>query len=182
MNAECLIPVNGLSAGKHGFSWRIGKEFFVGFDNSDVLDADVSIEVMVEKSGTYVGIDCQLDGYVTVLCDRCLEDLRLPIVKTVRLSVKFGAEPADSAAQDLTDDGREIVYLSDEESSMDMSQTIYDYCMLSLPLKRVHPEGQCNPDAVRFLCSELKSSEPEETTQGDDDNPFAALKGLFEKE
>ena len=56
-----------------------------------------------------------------------------------------------------------------------MTCVIYDFSCISIPVKRVHPDGLCNPDTVRFLNS--KAQEP----QKDDDNPFAALKELFEK-
>ena len=43
-----IIPLNGLPAGKTRFSWQAGKEFFAEFDNSDILDADLSVEAIVE--------------------------------------------------------------------------------------------------------------------------------------
>ena len=50
---------------------------------------------------------------------------------------------------------------------------------LSLPVQRVHPEGECNPDAVRYLSSE---DEQGEDSQGKDASlPFASLKDLMDK-
>ncbi len=181
MNEDFLIPLNGLSAGKRSFDWHIGKEFFVGFDNADILDADISAALTVEKSGSYIGIDCSLEGSLTVPCDRCLEKLDVPVSETVRLSVKFGNEPSGPSAPDVTEDGRELVYLSADEASMDMAQTIYDYSMLALPIQRVHPDGGCNPEVLKYLLSESGNGTLREESRKDaENNPFAALKGLFD--
>ena len=48
--------------------------------------------------------------------------------------------------------------------------------MSSLPLQRVHEEGECNPDAVKYL----EEQEVKEVSEEADKNPFAALTGLFD--
>ena len=35
-----------------------------------------------------------------------------------------------------------------------MSQIVYDYICLSLPLQRVHEEGECNPEVMARLSGE----------------------------
>ena len=181
MNEDFFVPLNGLSARKLGFQWHVGKEFFASFGDSDIVDADLSVDVTVEKSGNYIGVDCSLDGKLTVPCDRCLEDLDIPVSELVRLSVKFGDEPSDPSVAGMQEDEREVVYLPADEASMDMAQIIYDYSMLAIPLQRVHPEGECNPDAIRYLItgSDFEDrGDAEEQNPGN--NPFAALKGLFD--
>ena len=179
MNDEFLIPLNGLSAGKKRFDWHLGKEFFAGFDSTDIVDADLSVVATIEKSGSYIGVDCNIEGSLTVPCDRCLEDLEIPVDETALLSVKFGSEPVDQSAA-MSDGEREIVYLPEEEASMDLAQIIYDYSMLAIPLQHVHPEGGCNPEAMKYLLSEEGAAEVHETEVNSENNPFAALKGLFD--
>jgi uncharacterized metal-binding protein YceD (DUF177 family) len=61
------------------------------------------------------------------------------------------------------------------DTELDLSQAIYDYVCLSLPMQRLHADGECNPDTVRFLGQERSDEEAGETN-----SPFAALKGLFD--
>lgn len=176
MTDEFIIPLNGLKPGKTSFSWHAGTEFFRKFGNAEIVGADIDVKATVEKSGSYLGIDCELDGQLTVPCDRCLEDVTLPVSADAKLSVKFGEEPASSDETVVGEDEREVVYLPDDGSDMDMSQTIYDFAYLSLPMQRVHEEGRCNPDAVRYLHG---GSVPEKNEERDDTySPFAVLKGL----
>ena len=171
MNDNFVIPLNGLAAGENHFSWHAGREFFEAFENVEILDADLDVSVVVEKSGRYVGVDCEIDGAVTVACDRCLEDLRMPVSTDVMLSVKFGDEESSEEHQEGE---REIVFVPEGDAEMDMSQIIYDYVCLALPMQRHHDEGECNPEAVRYL----GGGEPVKVEE-DANNPFAALKELM---
>ena len=173
MNDRFIIPLNGLTAGENKFFWQAGKEFFDSFENSEILDAQLDIEVVVEKSGRYIGVDCGVSGKVVVECDRCLEELEMPVDLEVLLSVKFG----ESESSDENQDGeREVIFLPVDNTELDIKQVVYDYVCLSLPLQRVHEDGGCNQEALKYL------DRPEimEVSEEADKSPFAALKGLFD--
>ena len=173
MNDNFIIPLNGLTAGENMFFWHAGKEFFDSFENSEILDAQLDMEAKVEKSGRYIGVDCNVSGRVVVECDRCLEELVLPVDLEVKLSVKFG----DVDESDENQDGeREVIFLPVDNTELDMKQIVYDYVCISLPIQRVHEDGDCNPVALRYLEPQV-ASEPSEVEETN--NPFAALKGLF---
>ena len=173
MDNNFIIPLNGLAAGESRFSWHAGKEFFEAFENTEILAADLDIEVVAEKSGRYLGIDCEVDGKVVVECDRCLEDLDIPIETDIMLSVKYGSE---ENSEDHQEGEREVLFVPQDEAELDLSQIIYDYVCLSLPMQRVHEEGECNPDALKYYSA---GEDEVETEQEEQNNPFAALKGMF---
>ncbi len=172
MEDKFIIPLNGLAAGKNEFRWQAGKEFFEAFENTEILDAELDVTVIVEKSGRYFGVDCEIDGSVTVTCDRCLEDLELPVEADVMLSVKFGNE---EASEDHQEGEREIVFVPEGDAEFDMSQIIYDYVCLALPMQRHHEEGECDPETMKYL----SGGEQVEAEIAEQNNPFAALKGLI---
>ena len=171
MGENFIIPLDGLAAGRKEFFWQAGKEFLESFGNTEILDAELDIKVTAEKSGRYTGVDCFVEGSVTVECDRCLEDLVLPVDLEILLSVKFGDEESSDEHQEGE---REVIFLPEDNADMDISQIIYDYVCLALPMQRVHEDGECNPDAVRYL----SAGEPV-ATDTDENNPFASLKELF---
>ena len=156
MNA-IVIPLNGWAAGERKFHSHADLEFFQTFDNTEILDADVDVEIRVVKKERKVEAELHLSGTVTVPCDRCLEPLAVPVEANPSEVLK-----PESLAEDW-----------------DLSQAVYDYICLSLPLQRVHPEGECNPDTVRFLGHQEQGNEEAEAPAN---SPFAALKGLFDKE
>ena len=173
MNEKFIIPLNGLAAGKNEFFWHADKQFFESFDNDEIFDADLRIEVYVEKSGRYIGVDCDVTGEVTVECDRCLDMLDMPIDTHISLSVKFGEE---SASDDVREGEREVIFVPEDDVELDMSQIIYDYACLALPMQRTHDVGGCNPDAMKYY----GAPEGHDVFNEEEEmNPFAALKDMF---
>ena len=151
-----VIHLNDWAAGERKFLSHAGLEFFQKFGNTEILDADVNVEVTAEKKGPHkVEAVLHLQGTVTVPCDRCLDPLSLPV----------DAEPS------------EVLTPGETEVDWDLSQAVYDYICLSLPLQKVHPEGECNPDTVRFL-SHMEREDEE--AEAEANSPFAALKGLLD--
>lgn len=104
-----------------------GDEFFETFGNPDILAASVDVEVEIRYSGLTLELNCTIHGSVVVPCDLCLEELELPVEA--------------SFEESYTPEGLEL----------DFSQDVYDYVCTSLPFKRVHPEGECNPDTLEYL-------------------------------
>ena len=181
MKDAFIIPLNGLKQGRTRFSWKAGAEFFGNFDNKDIKDAEILVDVEVEKSGTYLGIDAEVSGNLTVPCDRCGADVSLPVRSRISQSIKFGAEPVSGEEIVVSEeDERETVYLPEDGGELDMSQTVYDFACLALPMKKVHPDGECDPVALRFLSGE--DFVPQERNEDKAESPFAVLKGLFDEE
>ena len=165
-----VIPLSGLTQGGTQFEWRADGKFFGNCGNSEILDADLEVGVHVEKSSRWFGVDCSLNGWVKVLCDRCLEDLQLPVDTGFKLSVKFGEEAGTADAGD-----REIVMIPEGSAELDLAQFVYDYTCVSLPMRRVHPDGECNPETLKYLSSE----ENDAPSAAEAESPFAALKNLL---
>lgn len=170
MESIYVIPVNGLAPGKTDFRWSVGKEFFEKFGNTEITGADLSVRAVAEKSGSHVRIDCDIEGILTVPCDRCLSDLDLHITPHVCLSVKHeGEETAE-------EDGREVISLAPDDAFLDMSQVIYDYACLSLPMHRVHDEDGCDRSVADHIGI---ADRDEDRGREEDGSPFAVLKGMF---
>lgn len=171
MSEDLIIPLDGLVRGRSEYGCRIGKEFFQKFGNEEILDAGLEVHADVDKTADRILVDVRATGSVTVPCDRCLEDLELDVEASALLAVSRSSGIEGSVGAD----GREILFVGDD-GLMDLSQAVYDYVCLSLPMIKVHPEGGCNPATVRFLGQ--KGSDEEVSRAG---NPFAALKGLFDE-
>ena len=136
------------------------------------LDAHLDAEVKVEKSGRYIGVDCEVTGDVVVECDRCLDELELPVDVEILLSVKYGTEESSEEPQPGE---REVIFVPETDAELDLSQIIYDYVCLSLPMQRTHEDGECNPEAMKYY----DAPKDIDVVAEEDVNPFAALKGLF---
>jgi Predicted metal-binding, possibly nucleic acid-binding protein len=162
-----LIPISGLSIGKHSFQYEIKDDFFAGMDYSEVKEGDVKINLDVEKEETMMTLNFSFEGSVRVPCDRCGDDFDLPISGNEIFFIKFGAEPCEESEN--------VVVIPADQHDFDLSNLIYEYIILSLPIQRVHDEGECNPEVLKLLQSqeEVVPEDKDET-----DPRWAALKGL----
>ncbi len=175
MTDKCIIALNGLPVGVSKYSWNIGVELFQEFDNQDIKDADISVSTILEKSGSYFGLDIVINGKLSLVCDRCLQDLQYPVEEKILLSCKFGQESSDT--QSLQEGEREIFYIALSAEELDLRQIIYDYILLSLPIQRVHPEGQCDSKMLSYLNGGNLIQD-----NVVDNSPFSKLKGLLDND
>lgn len=159
-----------MALGETRFESGADKEFFAKFDNEEILDAGLKVEISALKTVEKVDFSCSICGTLTVSCDRCLCPVAMPVdVDTVfRLNLK-----ADSAA---TEDSFEEVFLPQGSDQLDLSQEIYDYSLLALPLQRFHKEGECDPAALACLSEGEPDNAPQAT-----DSPFSALADMLNK-
>ena len=163
------IPLNDLKSGATEYDWNITEEFFKSFDNAEILSASVDVTVVVRKvSGNFL-LDCRMSGELAVPCDRCLDELVLPVDAEVGLKLQYSKADVDE------EDGREVVEIP-QGCEFDMSQVIYDYVCLCIPIQHCHEDGGCNPEVVKHLTGQGTSETP-----AVESNAFSSLKDLFEK-
>ena len=156
---EYIIPFGGLKAGEHDFNYKIDMSFLKNFDNNDILDIDLDVIVKMIKNNRLLEFSFTLNGKAVFECDRCLEDLELPIVHQSRLLVKL--ENVDEIED-------EIIYLKPEETEIDISKYVYENIIFAIPARKVHPENKkgkqgCNVEMIKKLEGLAVKKDPEET-------------------
>lgn len=143
---NCCINLRTLAQGRSKHSFKLKKEFFESFGNEDITPDGLVLEVEVDKSHRRVGAFCEVKGNVVVACDRCMEDLSLEVDIEKDFTIKFTSYASED---EQTDEG--IILLESNDGDLDLSQVMYDYIILSLPLIKVHPEGECDPEVMKKL-------------------------------
>jgi uncharacterized metal-binding protein YceD (DUF177 family) len=76
-----------------------------------------------------------------------LDDLTVPVEFYGTPVVKFAA----ANEREETPDDEDILWIPVGAKEVDLKQYFYDSIILSLPLQRVHPEGQCNKKMIEKL-------------------------------
>jgi len=138
------LPLKSLSAGNHEFDYHLDKKFFEDMESADIHDADLNIHVTVVTKNDLYELTIDITGEITLLCDRCLDDLQWPVDTTYHIYVKYGA--------DYNDDSDELLEIPESDNFLNIAYMIYDTVALTIPIKHVHPLGKCN----RAMSSLLK--------------------------
>ncbi len=146
--SEYIIPFSSYSNGLHEFEFELVDAFFDHFPESEIQKADVLVNVEMVKQERQLEFNFILDGYVNLPCDRCLEEYEQPVSGEFNLYGKFG--------HGNNDDEFDVVWLPQEAYQIDLSQYLYEYVVLSLPMRKVHPdsaEGKpgCDPEMLGLL-------------------------------
>lgn len=130
------VPLKTLGEGSHEFNYIIDKQFFVNMEYSDVRDAELAVRLVVDRQKDIYRLNFEIVGTVTLLCDRCLDDLVLPIDTTYNINVEYG--------DDYNDDSDDLLIIPRADNDLNVAYMLFDTIVLQIPMKHVHPLGQCN--------------------------------------
>ncbi|MDE6301823.1 MAG: DUF177 domain-containing protein [Muribaculaceae bacterium] len=172
------LPLKSLGVGTHEFDYKLDKQFFANMEYADVRDADIDVHLIVDYHNDIYHLDFTLTGMVTLLCDRCLDDLVLPIDTTYSINVEYG--------DDYNDDSDDLMIIPESDNYLNVAYMLYDTVVLVIPIKHVHPLGKCNRAMSALLKKHRAQGEDaeleEELMEGIEDatpDPrWDALKGL----
>ncbi len=155
---DYFIPFSNLDEGMHEFDFQADDLFFEQFGNPDIYGGSIKIHVNLNKKNTFLELVFQISGTIKIMCDRCLEIFDYNIDTCDRLYVRFG--------EHFEEISHNVIIISGNETKLDISQFIYEFAALNIPIKKVHPadnEGnlKCNPEMILLL--KKHSREIEET-------------------
>lgn len=149
------IPFSRLKTGIHKYHFSISKEFLSHFNFVDIEDVFAGLDFSLDRQTTMLTLNFELNGSIKTLCDRCGDDLELPIHSTQELFIKFGPEPRE--------ENEKIIIISTDETEIDISQYIYEFITFAIPFKKMHPEGKCNKESLIKLNEIKAATEKKET-------------------
>ena len=170
-NKNFIIQIKGLKIGKYEYDFPVDGAFFREFENTQILDASLDVRVVLERGGGWMNLTSSIKGTVTVECDRCLDDLDLPVDFNANLSVKFAKSDEDPQSD-------EFLVVDPSDGELDLSQFIYDYVCVNLPLQKVHEEGKCNPQMIARLGG-LDADNDNHEDNLETNSPFGALADML---
>ncbi len=169
---EYVISLRELPEGTHEYNFLLTDEFFKSIEATETQKGEVDVSVSLKKSEHSSEFKFSFKGFVYVPCDRCMEDMKVDIDTEDKLIVKFGEE--------YEDEGDNLIVIPELPGDIDLSWHMYEFIALDIPIRHVHPEGEC----IGWVANELDKYLVEEGPTGDDANKeidprWAGLKELF---
>ncbi len=157
MQSENLLNINlaHVAEAAKRLDIELTDRFFADLEQEEISGGDIHAEIFVRATaGDIYNVQVKVKGNVIVACDRCLDPLQIEVEASDTLKVK-DADPEDCDADDM-------LYLEANNPCYDFSWQVYEIIETSLPMQRVHPEGECNKDMVSYIL----------TDDNEDDNIF----------
>ena len=174
------LKIKTLPFGTHAVECHLDESFFNTDEQTEVRRADVDVTLEVtRKSETTFHLEIDCSGTLTTACDRCLDDLDLPVDVNYSLNV-------EQLGTELDDSNDELLIVPADWRELDAAPLVRDTVLLALPMTHCHEnEDDCNADMLNVLDSHRVEAVPE----GDDnesettgtDPRWEALKKLKEQ-
>lgn len=152
-NREYEIAWQGLKPGPHTFEYDIEDRFMREHGADEEMKSwGGRVTLTFDKHENFFMLNFDIDGTVTVPCDRCGDDFPLRLWDEFDLVIKLTGGDEGEKPEDEDD----VVFIPRSETVIDMSAWVYEFVMLSVPLQHIHPdnaEGKpgCNEEALRLL-------------------------------
>ena len=129
------------------FDFIVENNFFASFEDADIQGGNVKADLILTRNNSDLLIEIIIDGYVSLICDRCLE--------IYQQNVYFEDEIFINTIN--FDEKNDTVILFDKNKfNVNVARLIYDSVLLSLPIKHTHSEDEndnptCNPSVLENL-------------------------------
>ena len=162
---DYTIQFVSLAQGTHHFEYEINNTFFEELDCNDFINASFHVDIEFIKQSTMMLLNFSFSGKIVVPCDRCLDDVSIPVAGLEKLIVKFG--------NNTLNDNDDILILQEGEHELNVAHYIYEFIELHIPNRKTHKEGDCDEETMKKL-NELKVNKSSE----DIDPRWSALKNF----
>ena len=155
------------------FEFVLGESFFKVFQSSEWEQGRIKAQVKAQRRPDGITLVISLKGMLDVVCDRCLDVYSHKVNCKEQLFLKFGQKEEEIDAN--------ILIVSKDDNKMDLSHIFYEYILLTIPVKKVHPvDGKgvsgCNKEMIEELNKHMIQNE-----SGQTDSRWDDLKKLLDK-
>jgi len=159
-NREYEIAWQGLKPGPHDYEFDIDDRFMLEREaDRSFKDWNARIKMVFDKHEGFFMLKFDIDGTVTVACDRCGDDFKLKLWDEFNLVIKLTGDDVIKIEEE--DD---VAFIPRSETVIDISKWLYEFLMLSVPMQRIHPDNPdgsagCNEQALKLLDQLVDSAE-----------------------
>jgi len=136
--------------------YKLDNVFFSNIGSDDIQKGKLIVNLTVKKISMMFEFNFRIEGTIVISCDRCLDDMDFAVSTNNRLIVKLGREYAEESD--------EIVVIPEEEGEINLAWFLYEFIVLTIPIKHIHAPGKCN----KVMTSKLKKYSPKSGEDNDD--------------
>ena len=146
------VDLRGMKSGSSTLSWDVDNAFFDAVEATEVHTGRASVTLTVRRGHDAYQLDFAISGVIQVPCDRCLEPMDLAIDTCETLKARLG---------EAYDDDGQWVTIPETDGTLNVAWHIYEFIALQIPIRHVHPDGQCiGLPETAVLCEDTSVEEP----------------------
>ena len=163
------IDLKSLKEEDTSLEFDLDDKYFEALDDAEVKKGSLHVSVSIRKATGFFELLFHTVGTVIIPCDRCLDDMALPVETDNRLIVKLGSEYSEED---------EVIVVPENEGILDTSWLIYEFVALVIPIRHVHAPGKCNAAMTKTLEELSADRSSDEESNQETDPRWEKLKAL----
>lgn len=143
------IDIADLPRGEREYEFNFDADFFSDYDQSLIDKGAGVLRVTLNKLETFIECTVRIEGQVELICDRSLDTFDYPIAIHRELVIKF--------SEDEVSEDDDIIFISWNTPSLDLSQLVYELISVEIPMKKLHPryEDEQSEDELIYTSGEV---------------------------
>ncbi|MCX7953903.1 MAG: DUF177 domain-containing protein [Bacteroidales bacterium] len=150
---EYIINIKSLKNAEYKYLYKINKSFFSDFVYENINDVNLDVCLTLIKNNDLFDLTFNIEGTILTVCDRCNDDLLMPINFTHHLFIQLSDNPKE--------EGTDIIFIPSNTTEIDVSPLIFEAVIFSIPMRHVHEYDEkgnslCNEETLKILSSYLK--------------------------
>ncbi len=163
------IDIYNLTNGDHHFDLKYDDKLFAISELSLIEKGKGAIEIDLTKSYSMLVLKINISGFITLTCDRSLEDFDYEFESSQEVILKFGEEYEE---QDIS-----LFIIPHNILRINIEQLVYEIISSSVPMKKIHPSFD-EEESLNFVDEVEEEEELDDQTEVDP--RWSALKNLKE--
>jgi uncharacterized metal-binding protein YceD (DUF177 family) len=168
------IPTIALEDKSYHYAFSGDDSFFAAFEQDWVEKGQFAVTADLTKSALMIQVQLNIIGTIELICDRSLEAFDYPFEVNEKIIFKYSDH-----SEDLGDN---LFLLDRKEPKLDLSQDIFDFIALEVPMKKLHPrlleEEDAASEGVFIYSTERADEKPASTIDEVIDPRWAVLQKL----
>jgi len=143
------IKIQSLSNNKHEFIFDFDQSLFQYFSNNeDIKNTSGKCKVEFIKSDIMLNLLFKIEGKTILICDRTLKPFNYLLKFEKKILFKFSDKE-----EELSD---EMLTINHNKSILNVGKFIYEFFILKIPIKRLHPSLKNEDNIDNFVYTTTK--------------------------
>lgn len=138
-----ILSFKGLPEGDFQEVFTLSGDFLTTIEGFDILGGEVKVEAEGSRCGDNFEVDFVLSGKIQTPCDRCNTPLTVSLDAVFPVDFSFG-----ESTKEVADN---VFVVSRNEPEFVLDELFWQWVVLAIPMRKVHPEGACSEAVEDFF-------------------------------
>lgn len=174
------IDLKAQTEGEKALAYELDDQYFSVLSDAEIRGGSLHVSGSIRKAVGFFELLLNISGTVRIPCDRCLDDMELPIETQLHQTVKLVSQEQMGEGSGKAEQ-EDLVMVDENDGVLDLAWPIYETIALAVPIQHVHQPGDCNDAMMRVLTEHSAARSSDADAKKEIDPRWSKLAELMNK-